>query len=133
MRKLVIVESPNKVAKIKQFLTKMDNKNDTYEVISSVGHIRELSTRGEFGLGIELDTMTPRYSIPTAKKKVIKEIKEAAKNADVIFLATDPDREGESIAWHIREIIEDESKQFERIVFNEITESAVSESIKHPR
>jgi len=102
MKKLVIVESPNKVKKIQQFLDNI-NKNSTkkeekFVVLSSVGHIRKLSTTGKYGLGIDLETMIPKYSVPRDKKKTIDEINSNAKEASVVYLATDPDREGESIA-----------------------------------
>ena len=131
MKKLIIVESPNKIKKIKSFLT--DSDQEQYEVISSVGHIRELSTSGKFGLGLDLEEMTPTYKVAKDKKDVITKINAASKEADVIYLATDPDREGESIAWHIIEIIDGhDQKRFERIIFNEITKDAVVNSIENP-
>ncbi len=131
MKKLIIVESPNKIKKIKSFLT--DTDQEQYEVISSIGHIRELSTSGKFGLGLDLEQMTPKYKITKDKKDVIAQINDASKQADVIYLATDPDREGESIAWHIIEVIDGhEQKHFERIIFNEITKDAVVDSLEHP-
>ncbi len=137
MKKLVIVESPNKVKKIQQFLNnlnkKENEKNDKYVVLSSVGHIRKLSTTGKYGLGIDLETMIPKYSIPRAKKKTIDEIHSNAKEASVVYLATDPDREGESIAWHIKEVIEKKNNpEFKRIIFNEITQNAVEKAIENP-
>ncbi len=134
MKKLVVVESPNKVKKIQSFLDELSksNKEDEYKVISSVGHIRELATSGKYGLGIELEEMNPIYKVPRTKSPTIKEIKKEAKDSDVIYLATDPDREGESIAWHVKEVIEDASKSFERVVFNEITKDAVLKAIEAP-
>ncbi len=135
MKKLVVVESPNKVKKIQSFLdelNKSSNSSDEYKVISSVGHIRELATSGKYGLGIDLEQMDPVYKIPRAKSPTIKEIQKEAKDATIVYLATDPDREGESIAWHVKEIIEDNSKDFERIVFNEITKDAVLKAIESP-
>lgn len=95
---LVIVESPNKIKKIKGFLKERENKDVSFEVISSVGHIRDLDHGGQFGLGIDLDQMKPRYKNIQGKADVINNLNTSAKKATTIFLATDPDREGESIA-----------------------------------
>ncbi len=127
-KNLIIVESPNKVKKIQSFLS------SDYNVIASVGHIRDLKKYGtRYRLGIDLDEMDPLYLDITDKKKVIKEINKEAKKAENIFLATDPDREGEAIAWHINEVIDNkDNKNIYRITFNEITKQAVESSINNP-
>ena len=125
---LVIVESPAKTKTIEKYLGK------NYKVIASVGHIRDLTNDGKGGLGIDVDNnFTPSYLIDTDKKKVIKEIKDLAKKANKIFLATDPDREGEAIAWHVVEAAELSNKTISRISFNEITEKAVKQAFDNPR
>jgi len=120
---LVIVESPTKSRTIEKFLGK------DYKVLSSFGHIRDLPV-STFGIDIE-DDFTPKYLIPKKAKSVIKELKETAKKADQIILATDEDREGEAIAWHLKEALA--LKDPKRIVFHEITKSAIEEAIKNPR
>ncbi len=139
-KNLVIVESPNKVAKIQSYLGDKE-----YKVMASVGHIRDLSTSGPFRLGLDLETMTPKFSLPRDKREIAKEIKREAAKAKTILLATDPDREGEAIAWHVQQIISEEQitkefnlndykkLNFKRIVFNEITEEAVKEALNHQR
>ena len=139
-KNLIIVESPNKVNKIQSFL---DAKK--YKVIASVGHIRDLTKQGEYGLGVDLESMQPKYSISREKRDVIKEMKRSALKSDKVFLATDPDREGEAIAWHIKEVIKNEQVtkefnlddykklEFKRITFNELTKEAVLESLKQPK
>ncbi len=127
-KNLIIVESPNKINKIQSFL------DSDYKVIASVGHIRDLKKYGtRLRLGIDLDEMQPIYEIISNKKKVIKEINSEAKKAENIYLATDPDREGEAISWHINEIIDDkENKKIYRTSFNEITKDSVINSIQNP-
>ncbi|MEW6108547.1 MAG: type I DNA topoisomerase [Nitrospirota bacterium] len=124
MKSLVIVESPAKAKTISKILGK------DFDVKSSVGHIKDLPVK-EMGIDIEND-FTPKFIVIEGKEKVIKELKKASKNADKIFLAPDPDREGEAIAWHIAEEINGGSKNIYRIKFNEITKSAVLDSIKIP-
>ncbi|MDA8105112.1 MAG: toprim domain-containing protein, partial [Nitrospiraceae bacterium] len=124
MKSLVIVESPAKAKTISKILGK------SYEVKASVGHIKDLPVK-EMGIDIE-NNFTPNYIVIPGKEKVIRELKKASKEADVIYIAPDPDREGEAIAWHIAEEVKGKSKQVYRIKFNEITKSAVLESIKHP-
>lgn len=131
MENLMIIESPNKVKTISQFLPK------NFKIVSTVGHIRDLS---HFGLGFNKDTLDPRWEIikNTKNKKskidVVDEIKRDAKKADHIFLATDPDREGEAIAWHVYDVLDDnDKKKCKRITFNEITKKAVLEAISEPR
>ena len=123
-KSLVIVESPGKVKTISKFLGK------DFIVRASIGHVRDLP---EKGLGIDVkNNFEPTYEILEDKAKVVKELKELAKKSDKIYLAPDPDREGEAIAWHISEILGKPSKTF-RIVFNEITKDAIKSAIKKPR
>lgn len=127
-KNLLIVESPNKIAKLKTFLT------SDWEVISSVGHIRDLATWGtRLRMGLDLETMEPMYIELKDKKDVIKEIKKLSNKAINIYLATDPDREGEAIAFHIANIIENKKANIFRITFNEITKESVLKAIKNPR
>jgi DNA topoisomerase-1 len=122
--KVLIVESPAKAKTISKYL---DGK---YDVIASVGHIRDLPKSNKKAIDIE-GGFIPHYEISIGKEKVIAEIKKLVKNADEILLATDPDREGEAIAWHLKEVLE--IKKAKRVTFNEITEEAVKEAIKNPR
>jgi DNA topoisomerase-1 len=122
--KLVIVESPTKTKTISKYLGK------EYVIRASVGHVRDLPKSNKTAIDIP-GGFVPRYEISHGKEKVIKEIKDISKKANEVLLATDPDREGESIAWHVKEACE--LKNPKRIVFNEITESAIKEAIKHPR
>jgi len=124
MKALVIVESPAKAKTISKILGK------DYTVKASVGHIKDLPAK-EMGIDIEHD-FTPKYIVIPGKEKVIKELKKAAKEADTIFIAPDPDREGEAIAWHIADEVKDKKKNIYRIKFNEITKSAVLEAVKNP-
>jgi DNA topoisomerase-1 len=123
---LVIVESPTKSITLKRFLGK------EYQVLATMGHIRDLP-KGEFGVEIEND-FKPKYIIPKKSKKIIKLLKEAVKKADLAIIATDEDREGESIAWHLTQILNLNGQKFyQRIVFHEITKSAIKEALKNPR
>lgn len=122
--KLVIVESPSKTKTISKYLGK------DYIVKSSVGHIRDLPKSNKKAIDIE-GGFIPHYEISKGKEKVIEEIKNAAKKSDEVLLATDPDREGEAIAWHIKEAID--LKNPKRIVFHEITKEAVLNALEHPR
>ena len=98
MKKLVIVESPSKSKTIEKYLGK------DYKVVASMGHIRDLATTGKFGLGVDvLNDFAPSYIPMKGKKKVISELKKLSKDADQVYLATDPDREGEAISWHLKE------------------------------
>ena len=120
---LVIVESPTKARTISRFL------NNGFVVESSVGHIRDLPSSS---LGIDVENnFEPKYIVPRKKSKVVKELKALAKKSDRIILATDEDREGEAIAWHLAQALNIESP--ERIVFHEITQSAIEEALLHPR
>ncbi len=128
MSKLVIVESPSKAKTIEKYL------GDDYTVLSSVGHIRDLATTGKGGLGVDVeDDFKPKYIISKEKKKVVTELKKAAKKADEVLLATDLDREGEAISWHLAEVLDLDLEQENRIVFNEITKKAILEAVDKPR
>jgi DNA topoisomerase-1 len=128
MAKLVIVESPGKIKTISSFLPK------DYIVMASVGHIRLLDKKGKYNLGINIEgNFEPSYINDPEKKDIIKKLKEAAKNADAIYLASDNDLEGESIAWHLKEVLNIPAKKLFRITFNEITKKAVEEALKNPR
>ena len=125
---LVIVESPAKTHTISGYLGK------NYKVVSSKGHIRDLATSGKFGLGVDVEgDFTPTYKEIPGKKKDIASLKKDAKNSDMVYLATDPDREGEAISFHLYEVLGLNKDNYERVVFNEITEGAVKEAFKHPR
>ena len=122
---LVIVESPAKAKTIEKYLGKK------YKVIASMGHVRDLP-RSQMGVDTE-DNYEPKYITIRGKGPVVKELKKHAKKAKNVFLASDPDREGEAIAWHLSKILELEESKENRVVFNEITKDAVKESFKHPR
>ncbi|MGE5423858.1 MAG: type I DNA topoisomerase [Syntrophothermus sp.] len=124
-KNLVIVESPAKAKTIEGFLGK------DYTVKSCFGHVRDLSKK-DLGVDIEHGFL-PRYEISPEKKKVVSELKKNAKEAEVIWLASDEDREGEAIAWHLQETLNLDEKQTKRIVFHEITKNAILEAIEHPR
>ena len=125
MANLVIVESPSKIATIKGFL------GSNYKVVASVGHIRDLP---KSSLGIDIDNnFTPHYINIRGKGDLIKELKKYAKNANKVYLATDPDREGEAISWHLANALEIPLEKTLRVTFNEITKPAVTAGIKHPR
>ncbi len=127
-KKLVIVESPHKATTIKAYL------GDDYEVVSSKGHVRDLSTKGKYGFGVDIeDHFKPDYVPIKGKKKLIDELKKDVKESDFVYLASDPDREGEAIAWHLYDALGLDSKKYDRIVFNEITKNAILESFKNAR
>ncbi|HKZ34599.1 MAG TPA: type I DNA topoisomerase [Patescibacteria group bacterium] len=125
-KKLVIVESPTKARTLSRFLP------SHYTIVSSFGHIRDLP---KSTLGVEEDTLTPEYVVPRDKKKVVTSLKKEVKTSSEVFLATDPDREGEAIAWHLLYALGLDEKKFpiHRIVFHEITKDAVTQSLEHPR
>ncbi|MDR1660509.1 MAG: type I DNA topoisomerase [Desulfovibrio sp.] len=124
-KNLIIVESPAKVKTIKKFV------GPQYAVHASVGHVRDLPSNR---LGVdENNGFAPQYQVIDSKKKVVSELRAAAAKADTVFLAPDPDREGEAIAWHVAELIRDRAKDIKRIEFNEITAKAVREALEHPR
>ena len=123
---LVIVESPSKAKTIEKFLGK--NK---YEVVASLGHVRDLP-KSQFGVDIEND-FEVKYITIRGKGELIKELKRAAHKADQVLLASDPDREGEAIAWHLMETLKIDKEAPCRIEFNEITKEAVKTAVKNPR
>ena len=105
-----------------------------YKVLSSKGHIRDLSTKGKFGLGVDIeDNFKPDYKTIKGKKKDIDTLKKEVKNSSHVYLATDPDREGEAISWHLYDALGLNEDNYDRVVFNEITKPAIIESFKHPR
>ncbi|OGN96929.1 MAG: DNA topoisomerase I [Chloroflexi bacterium RBG_13_51_18] len=124
-KKLVIVESPAKTKTLGKILGK------GYSIKASMGHVRDLP-KGQMGVDIE-HGFEPKYVVPKAKSKLVNELKKATKDATTIYLATDPDREGEAIAWHLAEVTGDKKKSFQRVVFREITEEAVKEAFRSPR
>lgn len=123
--KLVIVESPSKAKTIKKYL------GSDYDVIASQGHIIDLPS-SKFGVDIE-NNFKPEYKTMKGKAKIVKDIKEKAKNKEKIYLATDPDREGEAIAWHLKNVLNIDDSDKCRITFNEITKTAVKSAVEHPR
>lgn len=128
MKHLVIVESPSKSKTIEKYL------GTDYLVVSSKGHIRDLATSGKGGLGIDIENgFIPTYKISSDKKDVVKELKKLAKKSDSVILASDPDREGEAIAWHLAQVLELDMQSKNRIIFNEITKKAILESLENPR
>lgn len=128
MKNLVIVESPSKSKTIEKYLGK------DYKVLSSKGHIRDLATTGKYGLGVDLeDNFKPNYKLMPGKTKLVNELKKEVKSSDNVILATDPDREGEAISWHLKEALDIKNDNYSRVVFNEITEPAIKEAFKHPK
>ena len=126
-KNLLIVESPSKAKTIKKYL------GGKYEVLSSVGHIRDLPASR---LGVDIEHgFTPEYIVPRkdGKAALLKELKAAAKNSKAVYLATDPDREGEAIAWHLAQVLELDENAKNRVTFNEVTKKAVTEGVQHPR
>ncbi len=122
---LVIVESPHKAATIQKFL------GDDYKVVSSKGHIRDLQ---ENDLSVDIENgFVPKYIIPSDKKKTVSELKALSEKADMVYLASDEDREGEAIAWHLQQTLGLDPKKTQRITFHEITKNAILEALKHPR
>lgn len=128
MSSLVIVESPSKSKTIGKYLGK------DYVVTSSKGHIRDLATSGKGGLGVDVENgYEPSYTINKDKKNVVKELKQYVKDADKVYLATDPDREGEAISWHLAQVLGIPMDEDNRVVFHEVTKRAVTEALQHPR
>ena len=123
-KNLVIVESPAKAKTIEKFLGK------DYKVMSSFGHIRDLKKKD---FSIDIQTFAPTYEIPTDKKKVVEDLRKAADKAEMVWLASDEDREGEAISWHLYEVLELTPEKTKRIVFHEITKEAITNAIKAPR
>jgi DNA topoisomerase-1 len=126
MNTLVIVESPAKAKTIEKYL------GVGYRVKASVGHVRDLPKSNKDAVDVE-GGFIPHYVVSSGKEHIIAELRKEAKKAETVLLATDPDREGEAIAWHIAELIKKDNKNIKRIVFHEITESAIKKAIEHPR
>ena len=127
-KNLVIVESPSKSKTIEKYL------GSDFRVLSSKGHIRDLSTTGKYGLGVDVENdFKPNYVPIHGKERTISELKKECKNADKIYLATDPDREGEAISWHLKEALGIKDSEYERVLFHEITKNKVIEAFKEPR
>ena len=125
MKNLVIVESPGKVKTIQGYL------GPDFKVMSSVGHIRDLKKKG---MSVDIDDdFSPVYEIPAEKKELVRQLKAAAKEADTVWLASDEDREGEAIAWHLYEVLGLKPENTKRIVFHEITKPAILHAIENPR
>src|SRR5690554_5790887 len=124
-KNLVIVESPAKAKTIEKYLGK------DFQVMSSYGHIRDLKKK-DFSIDVE-NEFEPIYEVPADKKKVVSELKNSAKKADVVWIASDEDREGEAIAWHLFEALDLKEENTKRIVFHEITKNAILEAVKKPR
>lgn len=127
-KKLVIVESPSKSKTIEKYL------GSDYKVVSSLGHIRDLATTGKYGFGIDIDNdFKPNYEIIKGKKKLVTDLKKFVKDSDYVYLATDPDREGEAISWHLYDTLGLKKNNYKRIVFNEITKDVILNSFKKAR
>lgn len=128
MKNLVIVESPSKSKTIGKYLGK------DYTVVSSKGHIRDLAIKGKEGLGVDIENgFAPVYEISKDKKEVVAELQEEAEKADKVYLATDPDREGEAISWHLAQVLNLPEDAVDRVTFHEITKHAVQEAFSAPR
>ena len=126
-KNLVIVESPSKSKTIEKYLGK------DFKVVSSKGHIRDLSTTGHYGLGVDIENgFKPNYIAIKGKNNVIKELKKDVKEADLIYLASDPDREGEAIAWHLKDALGIKDNKYKRVLFHEITKDKVIQAINNP-
>ena len=128
MKHLVIVESPSKSKTIEKYLGK------DYKVISSKGHVRDLATSGKFGLGVDVDAdFKPTYVPIKGKKKLITEMKKDVAASDIVYLATDPDREGEAISWHLFDALGLKDDDYKRVEFHEITKDVVKDAFNHAR
>lgn len=126
-KNLVIVESPSKSKTIEKYL------GSDYKVVSSKGHIRDLATSGQYGLGVDIENgFKPNYVPIKGKKSVITELKKDVKDSDIIYLASDPDREGEAIAWHLKDALDIKDNKYKRVLFNEITKDKVLDAINNP-
>ena len=126
--KLVIVESPAKCTTIKRYL------GEDYQVMASLGHIRDLATSGKDGLGVDINKdFLPTYIINKDKQHIVRELKNAMYKCDEVILATDPDREGEAIAWHLAQVLGLDVETTKRLEFHEITRDSISEAMAHPR
>lgn len=126
-KKLVIVESPSKSKTIEKYL------GNDYKVVSSKGHIRDLSTKGQYGLGVDIENgFEPDYVPIKGKANLIKELKKDVKDSNYVYLATDPDREGEAISWHLKDALGIKDKNYSRVLFHEITKDKVIDAINNP-
>ncbi|MBQ3307877.1 MAG: type I DNA topoisomerase [Bacilli bacterium] len=126
-KNLVIVESPSKSKTIEKYL------GNDYKVLSSKGHIRDLSTTGQYGLGVDIENgFKPNYIPIKGKSNIIKELKKQVKESKMVYLASDPDREGEAIAWHLKDALGIKEKDYQRVLFNEITHDKVLEAMANP-
>lgn len=126
--KLIIVESPHKSQTIGKFLGR------GYKIMASKGHIRDLASKGPMGLGVDVDNgFKPTYEISSDKQSVVKELKSACKKADEVYLATDPDREGEAISWHLAQVLGLDVDTTKRLEFHEITKPAIMKALENPR
>ncbi len=123
---LVIVESPAKARTVGRFL------GSRFEAMASMGHVRDLP-KGKMGVDIDDDGFHPSYTILPDKKKIVSELRKASKNAGTVYLATDPDREGEAISWHLLNAIKIKPEKVKRVIFHEITKDAIQEAFEHPR
>jgi len=127
-KNLVIVESPAKSKTIEKYL------GSDYKVVSSKGHIRDLATTGKYGLGVDIDNnFEPNYILISGKKKLVSDLKKNVKEAEKVFLATDPDREGEAISWHLKDALGIKDKDYERVLFHEITRDKVIDAFNNTR
>ena len=126
-KNLVIVESPSKSRTIEKYLGK------DFKVVASIGHIRDLATSGKFGLGVDIENgFKPNYITIKGKSSVINSLKKDVKESDMVYLASDPDREGEAIAWHLKDVLGIKDNNYKRVLFNEITHDKVIEAINQP-
>ena len=123
-KNLVIVESPAKAKTIEKFL------GEEYKVQSSYGHIRDLKKKN---FSIDTNTFAPQYEIPADKQKIVQTLKKMSAEAETVWLASDEDREGEAISWHLQQVLELDPTRTKRIVFHEITKNAILEAIENPR
>ncbi len=124
-KNLVIVESPAKARTLAGFL------GSDYDVRASMGHVRDLPKRS---LGVDIEGgFAPTYVVPREKREVVRRLQEAAEDAEVVYLATDPDREGEAISWHLMSALGDSHRPYRRVVFHEVTPDAVRRAFRHPR
>ena len=128
MKNLVIVESPSKSKTIQKYL------GSDYTVVSSKGHIRDLAIKGKDGLGVDIENgFKPEYEISKDKQEIVKDLQKQAKKADQVYLATDPDREGEAISWHLAQELSLPEDAVDRVTFHEITHDAVLNAFQNPR
>ena len=124
MSNLIIVESPTKTRTIKSIL------GDEYDVVASMGHVRDLPS-AKLNVDVK-NNFEPKYAVIKGKEKLVKELKDSAKDYDKIYLATDPDREGEAISWHLATLLDLDMNALNRVTFNEITRTGIEEGMAHP-